>query len=66
VEEPVQRAHERTREHPQADAIAIQAKQIREATDRPVRIGAQPYVAVPQVLSRVVRGVADQRLRRMI
>jgi hypothetical protein len=50
-------------EHPQANAIVIHAKQIREAADCSVRVGAKPHAAIPQVLGRVVRGVADERLR---
>jgi hypothetical protein len=48
-------------EHPQANAIVIHAKQIREAADRPVGLRAQPQRAIPQVLGRIVRGVPYKR-----
>ena len=50
-------------ERPQAKAFVVHAEEVRKAADGPVRIGAQPRIAVQQVLGRVVCRIADKRLR---
>src|SRR2546429_46594 len=50
-------------EHPQADALRIEFQELSEPHDGPLRILLEPPFAVHEVLSRVVRGVANERFR---
>ena len=51
------------REHPEANALVIDAEQLREAMNRTARIGAQSRGAIEQVLRRVKGGLSNERFR---
>ena len=59
----VARLRGRAREHPETNAIRIDLEEIGEARDGVGRRRAHARLAVEQVLRRVIRPIADERLR---
>ena len=59
----VTRFRRRTCKGPQPNPLVIDAEELGHSPDNCVRIRAEPHGTVQQVLSRVIRGIADERLR---
>jgi hypothetical protein len=58
----VPRPRRRASERPEPDAFVIDAKQIRKATDRSVRVRSQSRRTIEQVLRCIVGGISDEGL----